>query len=93
MRHDGKRMLQLYVSPDTLSLIRGEAKARKMTMSAYVTESVEQKCRRDQAPTLCNHCLGSYFVAGDSNGIRCGDCGKRPWTKATAAERVAMKSS
>jgi hypothetical protein len=46
MRHDGKRQLQLYVSKDTLDLIRREAKSRKLTMSAFVTAAVGEKLGR-----------------------------------------------
>lgn len=48
MRHDGKRMLQLYVPPATLDLIRAEAKARKTTMSEFVEKAVAEKIAREK---------------------------------------------
>jgi hypothetical protein len=52
MRHDGKRQLQLFVSRETLETIRRVAKARKTTMSAFVTECVDEKMAREIGAAL-----------------------------------------
>ena len=52
MRHDGKRQLILYVTPTMLDTVRRVAKARKTTMSAFVTEAVDEKMAREIADAL-----------------------------------------
>ena len=86
MRHDGKRLLQLYVSPDTLRLIRDEAKARKVTMSAFVTDAVTEEFARNPVSRACVHCGSLAYTATSSvrtgrTTVRCDGpgCGKRPW--------------